>query len=94
MSQLASARAAVRDLESEQKRLTRELLACVADLEKTVRRDPDDLPAIFAMTHSISDRARSRPSTMSALIGQRQLIQDLSGKGANTPTEHDDEASQ
>jgi hypothetical protein len=91
---LASARMTVRELESEQKRLTGELLSFVGDLEKAVHRDPDDLPAIFAITHNISDRARSRASTMSALIGQRQLIQDLSAKATHAGPEPDDKASQ
>jgi hypothetical protein len=91
--QVASARSAIRELESEQKRLTSELLGFIGELQKTVKANPDDVAAILGLTRSVSDRASARASTVSALIGQTQLIQDLSAKATHSAPEPDDEVS-
>jgi hypothetical protein len=92
--QVASARSAIRELETDCKRLTAELVSFVGDLQKAIKTDPDDVAAILALTRSITDRANSRAATMSTLVGQRMLIQDLAGKASNAAPAPDDKASQ
>jgi 1,6-anhydro-N-acetylmuramate kinase len=88
---LAAARAVVRDLEPEQKRLTTELASCAAELAAAVKTDPGDHAAIVAAARSVMDRSNSRASVSSALAGQRFTIRELTGKA--TATEPDDEVS-
>jgi chromosome segregation ATPase len=81
--QLATARTTVRDLESEQERLTSELRSCVASLDTPSRSMLTTSRRCSSLARRVIDRATSRASVTSALAGQRVTIQELTGKAPN-----------